>query len=66
MPAYRRIPPPDRWAVVNYVRHLQGGGEPIQVSSNGADVVLSPYVDAAIRAAEFIRADAGGSASPSR
>ena len=26
MPSYRRIPPADRWAVVNYVRHLQGQG----------------------------------------
>lgn len=24
MPAYRRIPPAERWAVVNYVRQLQG------------------------------------------
>lgn len=26
MPSYRRIPPQDRWAVVNYVRLLQGQG----------------------------------------
>ena len=26
MPSYRRIPPADRWAVVNYVRRLQGQG----------------------------------------
>jgi mono/diheme cytochrome c family protein len=31
MPSYQRIPPADRWAVVNYVRHLQqGGAEPTQ------------------------------------
>jgi mono/diheme cytochrome c family protein len=27
MPAYRRIPPSDRWAVVNYMRHLQNEGQ---------------------------------------
>lgn len=27
MPAYQRIPPSDRWAVVNYMRHLQQAGE---------------------------------------
>jgi mono/diheme cytochrome c family protein len=26
MPSYRRIPPEERWAVVNYVRQLQGQG----------------------------------------
>lgn len=26
MPSYRRIPPQDRWAVVNYVRQLQAAG----------------------------------------
>ena len=26
MPSYRRIPPEDRWAVVHYVRQLQGQG----------------------------------------
>lgn len=32
MPAYRRIPPTDRWAVVNYVRQLQrqSGAQPAQ------------------------------------
>ena len=34
MPSYRRIPPQDRWAVVNYVRHLQTG-EPIPVDVPG-------------------------------
>lgn len=43
MPSYRRIPPSDRWAVVNYVRHLQGGGEPIQVSLPGQ---VQPGMDA--------------------
>jgi mono/diheme cytochrome c family protein len=27
MPAYQRIPPSDRWAVVNYMRHLQESGQ---------------------------------------
>jgi mono/diheme cytochrome c family protein len=27
MPAYQRIPPSDRWAVVNYMRQLQQAGE---------------------------------------
>ena len=35
MPSYRRIPPQDRWAVVNYVRHLQQEGEPIRVELPG-------------------------------
>lgn len=35
MPSYKRIPPHDRWAVVNYVRHLQQTGEPIQVAIPG-------------------------------
>jgi len=28
MPSYQRIPPEDRWHVVNYVRYLQRGGRP--------------------------------------
>jgi len=28
MPSYQRIPPEDRWHVVNYVRYLQHGGRP--------------------------------------
>lgn len=28
MPNYRRIPSEDRWHLVNYVRHLQRGGQP--------------------------------------
>jgi mono/diheme cytochrome c family protein len=28
MPSYGRIPPEDRWHVVNYVRYLQRGGRP--------------------------------------
>jgi mono/diheme cytochrome c family protein len=28
MPSYQRIPPEDRWHLVNYVRHLQSGGQP--------------------------------------
>lgn len=35
MPAYQRIPPQERWAVVNYVRYLQQGGEPIRVEIPG-------------------------------
>ncbi len=35
MPSYARIPPAHRWAVVNYVRHLQRGGEPIPVELPG-------------------------------
>ncbi len=35
MPSYRRIPPSERWAVVNYVRHLQDGGAPIRVELPG-------------------------------
>ena len=35
MPSYRRIPPRDRWAVVNYVRYLQQTGEPIPVDVPG-------------------------------
>lgn len=35
MPSYRRIPPSERWAVVNYVRHLQEGGDPIPVQLPG-------------------------------
>jgi len=28
MPSYKRIPPDDRWNLVNYVRYLQRGGRP--------------------------------------
>lgn len=35
MPSYQRIPPAERWTVVNYVRHLQQGGEPIPVELHG-------------------------------
>lgn len=35
MPSYRRIPPTDRWAIVNYLRHLQTGGDPIAVELPG-------------------------------
>lgn len=28
MPSYKRIAPEDRWHLVNYVRHLQMGGQP--------------------------------------
>ncbi|MFW5952419.1 MAG: c-type cytochrome [Gemmatimonadota bacterium] len=35
MPGYQRIRPAERWAVVNYVRYLQQGGEPIQVDLPG-------------------------------
>jgi mono/diheme cytochrome c family protein len=43
MPSYARIPPSQRWAVVNYVRHLQQGGEPIPVDVPG---VVQPGADA--------------------
>lgn len=35
MPSYQRITPRDRWAVVNYVRHLQQGGDPMRVDLPG-------------------------------
>lgn len=35
MPSYQRIPSRERWAVVNYIRHLQRGGEPISVALPG-------------------------------
>ena len=28
MPSYQRIPPEERWHLVNYVRYLQRGGQP--------------------------------------
>ena len=28
MPGYQHIPSEDRWHLVNYVRHLQRGGQP--------------------------------------
>lgn len=43
MPSYQRIPPGDRWAVVNYVRHLQQGGDPIRVEIPGG---VQPGADA--------------------
>jgi Kef-type K+ transport system membrane component KefB len=43
-----------------------GDKDAAMLLGHGASVVLSPYVDAAQRAAEFIRAGAAGSASPSR
>lgn len=35
MPSYQRIHPRDRWAVVNYIRYLQDGGDPIPVELPG-------------------------------
>lgn len=35
MPSYRRIPTQERWAVVSYLRYLQGGGDPIAVELPG-------------------------------
>ena len=35
MPSYARVTPSERWAVVNYVRHLQDGGAPIPVDLPG-------------------------------
>lgn len=35
MPSYQRIPPRDRWAVVHYIRYLQQGNAPMQVSIPG-------------------------------
>lgn len=43
MPAYQRVTPSERWAVVNYVRYLQQGGDPIRVELPG---VVQPGVDA--------------------
>jgi mono/diheme cytochrome c family protein len=42
MPSYRRIPPSQRWAIVNYVRHLQNGGDPIPVQLPG---LVQPGMD---------------------
>lgn len=50
MPSYRRIPPSDRWAVVNYIRYLQDGGGPIPVELPGS---VQPGMDA------FNTSDAG-------
>lgn len=35
MPSYQRMPVHERWAVVNYLRHLQGGGQPMRVELPG-------------------------------
>jgi mono/diheme cytochrome c family protein len=35
MPSYRRIPPSDRWAAVHYLRYMQAGSDPIDVSLPG-------------------------------
>ncbi len=40
MPSYDRIPPSRRWAVVNYVRYLQQGNDPIPVQLPG--LVMPP------------------------
>lgn len=42
MPSYRRIPPQERWAIVNYIRYLQDGGDPIPVELPG---LVQPGVD---------------------
>lgn len=47
MPSYRRIPPSERWAAVNYVRHLQQTGEPIPVELPGGVQPGRQQVDAA-------------------
>jgi mono/diheme cytochrome c family protein len=47
MPSYRRIPPSERWAVVNYVRHLQQTGEPIPVELPGGIQPTGQPADAA-------------------
>jgi mono/diheme cytochrome c family protein len=35
MPSYQRIPAAERWAIVNYVRYLQEGGDPVSVALPG-------------------------------
>ncbi|MBW3553954.1 MAG: cytochrome c [Gemmatimonadetes bacterium] len=57
MPSYRRIPPADRWAVVSYVRQLQGQGgvapapgtvsAPASVPAAGADTAPAMVADTA-------------------
>lgn len=42
MPPYQRILPAERWAVVRYLRHLQGGGSPIPVDLPGR---VQPQLD---------------------
>lgn len=42
MPSYQRIPPRERWAVVNYVRYLQQGNDPIPVELPGT---VQPTLD---------------------
>lgn len=53
MPSYQRIPPSERWTVVNYVRYLQQGGEPIAVDLPGT---VQPGMD------QFNTAGAAGAA----
>ncbi|MEJ2503958.1 MAG: cytochrome c [Gemmatimonadota bacterium] len=57
MPSYRRIRPQDRWAVVNYVRHLQQTGEPIAVELPGT---VQPTMDALNTTAPDAGATNGG------
>jgi mono/diheme cytochrome c family protein len=44
MPAYQRIPPSDRWAVVNYMRHLQqnGGEQPAEQAAEQPTGTTAP------------------------
>lgn len=56
MPSYQRIPPHDRWAVVNYVRYLQAGNDPILVDVPGT---VQPGLDQFNTGGE-----AGGGAAP--
>lgn len=42
MPSYQRVRPSERWAVVNYIRYLQDGGEPVSVALPG---LVQPGLD---------------------
>ena len=46
MPSYRRIPPADRWAVVNYVRQLQGQAGAAPVPATAPDTATVPATTA--------------------
>jgi mono/diheme cytochrome c family protein len=56
MPAYRRIPPSDRWAVVNYMRHLQQAdaapgapAETVDEAEVGEDEAAEPAAETTVQ-----------------
>jgi hypothetical protein len=42
MPSYKRIPPEDRWDIVNYIRYLNGQGAPVPATQTASAAPGAP------------------------